>query len=374
MKKVTVIIMLSLGLALTGCKGSTADSIDLFPSSGGEVIAEFDGVKITDQYLKAYVDQLNPYLKARYNTPEKKEELVGKILEGEILAREAIKKGALKDPVLLTKIKSTISRHYQSVTLQKEIEEGITIPEEEMKKYFEEHKKEYIQPEKVKASHILVKFDKNKKGDREAKLAQAKKILGEVKKKANDPNSFNQLAEKYSEDEGSKRRGGDVGFFERTEEGGRMAKEFSDAAFALKNIGDISDIVESPFGFHIIKLTARREKVEKTFEEVKPRIEATLKAEKRKSVNDELLEKIKKGLNFRFNKEALAKLDFGVPESVEKSTQDFEKSRQPIAPVSPAASNQAPTQEKSATPQEGKDVPRPVVPTPVPTQKAPEEK
>ncbi len=356
MRKAALFVVVSVfTILMVGCKGSSG-SIDLFPASGGEVIAEFDGVKITDQYLKAYIDQLNPYLKARYNSPEKKEELVAKILEGEILAREALKKGALNDPVLLTKLKSTISRHYQSVTLQKEIESTIKISDEEMKKYFEEHKKEYVQPEKVKASHILIKFDKSKQGDREAKLAQAKKILVEVKKKASDPNSFNQIAEKYSEDEGSKRRGGDVGFFERTEEGGRMAKEFSDAAFALKNVGDVSDIVESPFGFHIIKLTARREKSEKTFEEVKARIEATLKAEKRKGMNDEMLENIKKSLGFKFNKEALAKLDLGVPENIEKSTQEFDKGRPPIpAPNAPAPAA----------------LPKPVAPVP-PAEKAPQ--
>jgi len=371
MRTATFFVAISMLVVLSsGCKGSS-NSIDLFPASGGEVIAEFDGVKITDQYLKAYIDQLNPYLKARYNTPEKKEELVAKILEGEILAREALKKGALSDPVLLTKLKSTISRHYQSVTLQKEIEDGIKVSDEEMKKYFEEHKKEYIQPEKVKASHILIKFDKSKQGDREAKLAQAKKVLAEVKKKANDPNSFNQLAEKYSEDEGSKRRGGDVGFFERTEEGGRMAKEFSDAAFALKNVGDISDVVESPFGFHIVKLTARREKSEKTFEEVKGRIEATIKAEKRKGANDERLEAIKKSLGFKFNKEALAKLDLGVPENIEKSTQDFERNRQPApVPAPEAQQKDAPRPIPAPVPAPAA-LPKPVAPVP-PAEKAPQ--
>ncbi|HOW52886.1 MAG TPA: peptidylprolyl isomerase [bacterium] len=333
MRNLVLVSVFTLVAALVGCKGASQNSIDLFPTSGGEVIAEFDGVKITDQYLKAYVDQLNPYLKARYNTPEKKEELISKIIEGELLAREALKKGAINDPILLTKLKSTISRHYQSVTLQKEIEGNIKIGDDEMKKYFDEHVKEFVQAEKVKASHILVKFDKNKAGDREAKMATAKKVLAEVKKKANDPNSFNDLVTKYSEDEGSKRRGGDVGFFEKTEEGGRMAKEFADAAFALKNIGDISELVESPFGFHIVKLTARREKVEKSFDEVKSRIESTLKAEKRKGSYDETVENIKKGLNFKFNKEALAKFDLGVADKVDQANQEFEKNNnQPTPP------------------------------------------
>lgn len=357
MKRLMFVFVTLLVVALIGCSGSSRSSIDLFPTSGGAVIAEFDGVKITDQYLKAYLDQLNPYMKARYNTPEKKEEFVGKIIEGEILAREAIRKGVMSDPILLTKIKSTIARHYQSVTLQKEIEANIKVNDEDLKKYYEEHQKEFVQPEKVKASHILVKFDKSKAGDREAKLVQAKKILSEVKAKAKDPKSFNDLAGKYSEDEGSKRRGGDVGFFERTEEGGRMAKEFSDAAFALKNIGDLSDVVESPFGFHIIQLTARREKVEKPFDEVKARIESTLKAEKRKGVYEESIEKIKKDLGFKFNKEALEKLDMGVPDKVEQASREFDKNKPEGGAQMPG-----PAPIKPMQPMKPQEIPQPATP------------
>lgn len=331
MRKLMVLAVIISIFAVFACNQGKkgGNSVDLFPKDNGTVVvAEFDGIKITDVYIKSYLDQLNPYLKSRYNTPEKKEELITKILESEILTREAVKKGVVNDPVLLSKLKSTISRHYAGAGLKTEIEEKLKVTDEDMKKYFEEHKSQYNSPEKVKASHILIKVDAAaKKEDKDKAMKLAKQVLAEAKKKANDPNVFNELVKKYSQDDGSKSRGGDVGFFEKTEEGGRMAKEFADAAFALKEINDISDVVTTTFGYHIIKLTGKREKVEKTFEDVKSRIDSTLKSDKRQSAYNETVEGIKKSMNFTINKDAVAKLDFGVSDKVQEASKDFDKNQ-----------------------------------------------
>jgi len=106
--------------------------------------------------------------------------------------------------------------------------------------------------ERVTASHVLVAF----KGAKRAKditrtKDEAKKLAGEVRTKALKGGDFAALAKEYSDDKGSGARGGDLGSFERE---GRMVKPFADAAFALK-VGDVSEIVESDFGFHVIKRT-----------------------------------------------------------------------------------------------------------------------
>lgn len=98
----------------------------------------------------------------------------------------------------------------------------------------------------VKASHILINFDKNK----DSAKSEANKILAEAKK---NPNSFSELASKYSKDPGSASRGGDLGYFGK----GTMVKPFEDAAFAAK-VGDIVGPVESQFGYHIIKVEDRK--------------------------------------------------------------------------------------------------------------------
>lgn len=108
----------------------------------------------------------------------------------------------------------------------------------------------------VRASHILVL------GSTPNARHVAEQILTEIKK---SPTRFEELAKENSADQGSAADGGDVGFFGE----GRMVKPFEDAAFALKAEGDVSDLVVTQFGFHIIKLTGTRPAGIRTFDEVK---------------------------------------------------------------------------------------------------------
>lgn len=332
MKRIMV-ILIAISLAFTACQFAGSGDSDLFPQDDGKVIAEFDGIKITDKYLKTYIDEMNPYLKSRYNTPEKKEELVTKIIEGEIIARKAINDGALKNPSLLSKVKSTIARHYSGTTMKVEVEESLKVSEEDMQKHYEENKASFNQPEKIKASHILIKTDDKKTKDEAKKFAE--KVLKEAKAGVKDPKSFTELVKKYSDDEGSKKRGGDLGYFERTEEGGKMVKPFSDGAFALKEVGEISDLVDSEFGFHIIKLTGKKEKVEKSFEDVKKNIENTLKTEKRKTSFEDMMAKIKTDMGYKFNKEAAMGINLDVPDDVQHSSDKMDKHQMPRQQIDP---------------------------------------
>ena len=121
----------------------------------------------------------------------------------------------------------------------------------------------YIQQPQVRARHILIKADE--KADAAAKQAARKKaeeILAKTKSEA-----FEKLAETYSQDEGSAAQGGDLGYFERD----KMVKPFEAAAFSLKK-GEISGIVESPFGFHIIKVENIKPELRQTFQEVRDEI------------------------------------------------------------------------------------------------------
>ncbi|MBR4491019.1 peptidylprolyl isomerase [bacterium] len=324
MKKLSVVVLFTLLLAFSGCCKKAVD-IDLYPNKGGKTIAEFGGVKIDDKYMKTYVDNLNDYLKARYNTPERKEELMTKIIEGELVALKAIKDGVLDDAILVSQVKNTIARYYSGTKMKVQIEENLKVTEDEMKKYYEEKKDTFNTPARVKASHILIKTTDSR--DKEAARKLAEKVAAEAEKSAKDTGSFAKLAEKYSDDDGSKKRGGDVGYFERTEEGGKMVKEFSDGAFALENVGDISKPVESEFGFHIIKLTGKKDKVEKSFEDVRANIENTLKTEKRKTAYEDMIEGFKKELGFKFDKDAAVAIEISTSDNAKDASDNFDKSQ-----------------------------------------------
>ncbi|MEE8574073.1 MAG: SurA N-terminal domain-containing protein [Thermodesulfobacteriota bacterium] len=143
----------------------------------------------------------------------------------------------------------------------------VKITEVDMKGYYESHEADYLTPREVSARHILIRT--KGEGDAEAQ-GRAAAILARLKK----GEDFATLAKKLSEDTGSGAKGGDLGFFVRS----RMVKPFADAAFSLEK-GAMSELVESRFGFHIIRVDDIRAEGVKTFGEVKRVIEAQLAGE-----------------------------------------------------------------------------------------------
>jgi len=146
------------------------------------------------------------------------------------------------------------------------VKKQIAVSDDDLRKYYAENEKRYTSAEERRASHILVKADKDaSKADREKARAKAEMLLAEVRK---NPQGFAEIAKKNSDDEGSAAKGGDLDFFGR----GAMVKPFEEAAFGLK-AGETSGIVESDFGFHIIQVTGARGGEKKSFDAVRAQIE-----------------------------------------------------------------------------------------------------
>lgn len=146
----------------------------------------------------------------------------------------------------------------------------VIVNEADLKTYYEQNIARQAALEERRASHILIAAPASAPAtEREAAKKKAQEILAQVKQ---SPDKFAEIARQQSQDPGSKDKGGDLDFFTR----GAMTKPFEDAAFALKK-GEISDVVESDFGYHIIRLTDVRAPKQQTFEEVRPKLEAELK-------------------------------------------------------------------------------------------------
>lgn len=125
---------------------------------------------------------------------------------------------------------------------------GISVGDDEVKKFYDENAAKFQGNEQRRASHILIGFgSKSTPEQKQAAKSKAEELLAEIRK---NPKSFEELAAKHSQDPGSATKGGDLGMFGR----GAMVKPFEDAAFSMK-LNQISDLVESEFGYHIIKLT-----------------------------------------------------------------------------------------------------------------------
>ena len=156
---------------------------------------------------------------------------------------------------------------YAFVDLQA-IQQRTTVTPQDVQRYYEDNKDQYSTPEQVQASHILLKTEGK---DDAAVKKQAEDLLAKIKGGAD----FAALAKKFSEDQGSGAQGGDLGAFER----GKMVREFDEVAFSLKP-GEISDLVKTQFGYHIIKGGEKQPAKTRSLEEARAQIEDSLKFER----------------------------------------------------------------------------------------------
>lgn len=154
-----------------------------------------------------------------------------------------------------------------TVLSQEALGSQLSVSENEVKAWYDGHKDRYSQSEERRASHILIALEKA--GGKDKARTQAESVLAEVQK---NPAAFAELARKHSQDPGSAEKGGDLGFFGK----GAMVKPFEDAVFKQKE-GEISGLVESDFGFHIIKVTGIHAAREKPLADVRAEIEGELK-------------------------------------------------------------------------------------------------
>lgn len=205
------------------------------------------------------------------------------------------------------------------------------IADSEAKKYYNANKAKFDYPERVKASHILIEanpdvikkdiIDKDKNGKLSGAqidekvtermneiLETAKKIKAEAEA---NPDDFAKLAQKYSADKGSAKQGGDLGFFPK----GQMVPEFEKAAFSLQ-IGKISDIVKSQYGYHIIVVTDRAKAGLAPYESVKNDIVAFLEQQKKVEVLKDLLEGLKNEAKITYSDESYN------PQNISKEIQE----------------------------------------------------
>ena len=168
--------------------------------------------------------------------------------------------------------------------IDKQFAQKITIPDKESKAYYESNPDLFKQPEQVQASHILIKVDS--KAD-DAQKSEARNKIEEIQKRLQKGEDFAALAKEFSQCP-SNAKGGDLGYFRR----GQMVPPFEQAAFGLKP-GTISDIVETNFGYHLIKVIDKKSESTIPYNDVKERLEQHLKQKKIQKEITSYVEKLK---------------------------------------------------------------------------------
>jgi len=176
---------------------------------------------------------------------------------------------------------------YQEV-MQRQFGDKINITEDQAREYYSQNQTQYQKPEQVRASHILIKPDTSDPNiDPNDAKTHARATAEELLKQIKDGADFGELVKKHS-DCPSSQRGGDLNFFSRDQ----MVPPFEKAAFALE-VGQVSDVVQTQFGYHIIKLTDRKLATTLTFEQARAEILEMLNNKKQAEIAQQYIESLK---------------------------------------------------------------------------------
>ncbi|MFQ5867488.1 MAG: peptidylprolyl isomerase [bacterium] len=266
------------------------------------VLARIKGRKITVEEFQERIVEIPSYYRGFLATQEGKMELLNGMIAELVLIQKAKEEGLHRKEEIKRRLKNVGDRVLLEEMVQELQKDRIAVSDEEVKDYFEKNKEKFTNPEQVRVNHILVR-----------RKSEAKKILNELREGA----SFEKLARKYSIDSITAPRGGDLGYISR----GEMMPAFEEAIFALERKGEISQIIETPFGYHLVKLTGRRKMEKKTPEEIDYEIRTRIQSQKL----DRLMEKYRKELMVSVNYDLLDKVSVEIQSEDKGETRNEER-------------------------------------------------
>lgn len=277
MKKSLVIVLVVAAL-MAGCnKGNEGKAI---MKVGKEVITEKD--------LTNALEQLPEQYKEYYSSEEGKKQLLERIAEQKMLAMEAKGMGLEKTEDFKIKMEQAKDMALAQLAVKKNIIDGVKATDADIKAEYEKNKENYKMDEEVKASHILIKTEANMSA---AQKQEARAKASEILKQAMEGKvEFSELAKEHSASPEGAQNGGDLGWFSRE----RMVKPFSDAAFAGEEGKVMPNLVETQFGYHIIKVTGKRPAGFKPLEDVRKQLEEQLLGDLRNKKYESWKEEMKK--------------------------------------------------------------------------------
>ena len=211
-----------------------------------------------------------------------------------LLFQEGLAQGLADDPDIRRQV-NDLNRRLVVQRLVKDLQNVPEVTDEQIETYYNDHQSRYSTTT-LRARHILV---------REEEVAEDLRAQLEE-----DPDSFSDLAKEHSVDTASARKGGDLGFFGH----GRMVPDFEAAAFALAEPGDLSDVVKTQYGYHIIKLEERRDGQGKPLDQVREQIRATLRHEAVQEQTQDYYEDLKRRADIQLNEDVIEHTAANLPE------------------------------------------------------------
>jgi peptidyl-prolyl cis-trans isomerase C len=253
---------------------------------GNKIITVADFNKILTYYDAEQRAQIE-------KNPQAKPTILWQTVQGLVIAGLAREKGFDKRPEIKGQLEMITNNFLAFQYLQKEVISKIKVTEKDAKAYYDKNPDLFTSPEQVKARHILIQVPKETSDEDKKKL---KEKADEVRKKVKAGEDFAKLAGDSSDDPGTKSKGGELGFFSK----GSMVPAFEQAAFSLKP-GEVSELVETEFGFHVIKVDEKKEAVSEPFETIKEKVTKQVLREKQEAKVTEFVEQALKKAKVMMN-------------------------------------------------------------------------
>ena len=270
---------LSLTLGLPGCGQREGEE---------EILARVDDATLTlDEFLSQIPEEVRPLL-----TRQNMENHVKRWADTQLFYREAMRRGLDRDPEVAPKLENLRREILVGELLSREMEEKAQVTDEDVAAYYREHEDDYAT--EIKVAHILVSTP-----------GEAQRILEEIRADGD----FAELARAWSLDESSRERGGELPYFTR----GSGVPDFEDACFALE-LGEVSDVVETGYGYHVIKMISHRPAGKiVVLEEIEDELRGYMMAMRQDELLSSWLDELRAGARIELNLDLLERIEPALP-------------------------------------------------------------
>ena len=307
MRTLSPALLTIAALLFTACDGgATPASTDKAKAGGkataaapaldiGETLADVEGVPVGSDEFKEAAARKKPEQGDQLSMAEKKE-VLDRLVDEKLLYKAALAQGLDRDPKVQKVMVNTLLRQEVYANVR-----NSDFTDEELQAYYEAHKDDFVVPEKVQIKRILIKVNKDRT-EAEAQ-ALAAEVHGKLK---GDTSKFKDLAAKHSEDP-YRRRGGDVGFVPRTGKPG-LAQAVVDKAFTM-GVDQLSEPFVSDEGVNIIFIANKRERVERTFQQMKGSVLRKVKNEKLKDMYEKYVASLRQGAKITIDEAKLGEIE-----------------------------------------------------------------
>ena len=303
-------IAIGIALLAVGCREQKSAT----PPLPANAVAVVGGQIITLEHFQNELARRAQSAPGRFAEAGEKQSLLNELIRFEVLHQKALAAGYDKDPQVVANLKRMIVAKYQEDQLAKLGPPEVTP--EDIAAYYQKRQERFGTPEKVRAALIEIKVARTATAEKRAEAAtRAEAVLAEARTNASPDGTFGLVAQRHSEHQSSRYRGGDIGWLAVGATNTEWPPAVAEALFKLSQPGEISPVIETPAGFYLVKLTERQAANVRPLQDVKEGVKYLVARQKEQQRQEELYAALKQGINIRINQPLLESISVPTHES-----------------------------------------------------------